>query len=160
MSFIPDDEFERRERLNLAPMIDFLFLMLMFFASLAISRVATKDTDISLVKLQPETKAAVAKADTEKKIITISINADGEYKWITEFDDYQMANASEVAQELELQYQKGLLPEDKQKTQILLKIDKKATWDPILKLIFSIRDSGFDVHPVYEPETAESIAQR
>lgn len=160
MSFVPDDEFERRERLNLAPMIDFLFLMLMFFASLAISRVAAKDTDISLVKVQPETKASLAKADTDKKVITISINSEGEYKWMTEFDDYHMINAAAVAHELEQQYQSGQLPEDKQKTQILLKIDKKATWDPILKLIFAIRDSGFDVHPVYEPDSSDSIAQR
>ena len=63
-----------------------------------------------------------------------------------------MSTPEEIQQELNLQYQKGLLPEDKMQTQILLKIDKNATWEPILKAIFAIRDAGFEVRPVYEPE--------
>lgn len=150
MSYIPQEELKSREGLNLAPMIDFLFLMLMFFASLAVSRVTTKDTDINLVEIKPETRATFAGEDW-MKIINISIDANGEYTWVTDIRDYRMRDTKEVTDELLNQHSKGLLPADKLKTQILLKIDKQATWEPILKLIFAIRDAGFEVHPVYLP---------
>lgn len=161
MSFIPDDEIKGRVALNLAPMIDFLFLLLMFFATLAVTRVTTKDTDIQLVEVKPETKATTTAADSDFKIINISILADGKYKWVTEVRDYPMAATDEIKQELQKQYEKGLLPEDKLQTQILLKIDKSAQWEPILKAIFAIREAGFEVRPVYEPDqdaTPEEVA--
>ena len=72
MGFIPDDEIKGKGTINLAPMIDFLFLMLVFFASLAISRVTTKDTEIDLVKLKPENRASLTKTSDEFKIINIT----------------------------------------------------------------------------------------
>jgi len=48
------------------------------------------------------------------------------YKWITEVRDHPMESADQIAVELESQYAKGLLPEDKLRTQILLKIDRQA----------------------------------
>lgn len=151
MSFVPEEALRGKEGINLAPMIDFLFLMLMFFACLAVSRATSKDTDIELVEVAPETNVSQANADTDTKIINISIDAEGKYKWVTEVRDYLMQTPEEIAQELLQQHKKGLLPQDKSKTQILLKIDKNAVWDPILKAIFAIRDAGFEVRPVYEP---------
>ncbi len=161
MSFIPDEALRGREGINLAPMIDFLFLMLMFFACLAVSRATSKDTDIELVEVAPEANISQTVADTDTKIINISIDAEGNYKWVTEVRDYRMQTPDEIAQELIQQHTKGLLPKDKSKTQVLLKIDKKTVWDPILKAIFAIRDAGFEVHPVYEPMEVpmSSIAQ-
>ncbi len=153
MSFIPTEE--QRDRLNLAPMLDFLFLMLVFFATIAVSRASTQDTNIDLVKVQPETKASSANPTADKKIIMVSVNAEGKYQWITEMRDYPMETEAEIAKELKNQYSQGLLPEDKEKTQVLVRIDKEAKWEPILKLIFAIRDAGFTVHPVYEPEVAD-----
>jgi biopolymer transport protein ExbD len=157
MSFIPEEELQNKgSGFHMAPMIDFLFLMLMFFASLAVSRVTTKDTEIALVKVKPETISSPTGEDNDYKIIHISINAKGEYKWVTEIRDYAMETAQDIAKELEQQYHKGLLPEDKLKTQVMLKIDKHATWDPILKAIFAIRDAGFEVRPVYELDEISS----
>lgn len=158
MAFIPEEELKGRSTLNMAPMIDFLFLMLMFFASLAITRVTTKDTDISLVEVKPETRATLSDASRDQKAIYISINADGKYKWMTEMRDYPMETPGEISDELNLEYEKGLLPEDKSKTQILLRIDKEAPWEPILKAIFAIREAGFEVRPVYEPDLNEQQA--
>jgi biopolymer transport protein ExbD len=160
MSFVPEDELKNRSGMNMAPMIDFLFLMLMFFATLAISRITTKDTEIDLVEVKPENKTAVVEGSDEYKIITISINSRGEYQWVTEIRDYQMEDPQEIAQELNNQYEKGLLPEDKLKTQVFLKIDKAAQWEPILKVIFAVRDAGFEVRPVYEPEDVSLSAVR
>jgi biopolymer transport protein ExbD len=153
MSFIPDEEFKSKASLNLAPMIDFLFLMLMFFATLAVTRITTKDTDIDLVEIKPETKAKTKpKVDSDQKIIHIAINSEGQYKWVTELNDYQMENPEAIALELRHQQEKGLLPEDKSNTHVLFKIDKNATWEPILKAIFAVREEGYEVRPVYTAE--------
>jgi len=159
MSFIPNDEIKGQSSMNMAPMIDFLFLMLMFFACLAISRVTTKDTEIDLVNASPETKVVLSDASSDIKVVNISITENGEYKWITEIRDYIMNTPEAIANELNVQYDKGILPSDRLNTQVLLKIDKNATWDPILKAIFAIRDAGFEVHPVYLPEEIDSISR-
>lgn len=155
MSFIQEDDIKGEGRGTLAPMIDFLFLMLVFFASLAVSRVTTKDTEINLVKAKEENAPSVAQSDEEYKIINITITESGKYKWVTDIRDYEMLSTIAITNELIQQYERGLLPIDKFKTQVLLKIDKRAQWEPILKAIFAIRDIGFEVRPIYEPEDEE-----
>lgn len=162
MSFIPQEELQGREKLNLAPMIDFLFLMLMFFATLAITRVAVKKTDIDLVKITSEVKNN-SSSFPEHKILNFNITQEGTYQWVTDIREYSFTTAEEIIKELQNQYQKGLLPKEKDFTHILLRIDKNAKWEPILQLIFSIRNAGFDVHPVYtemnsKPENLTSSA--
>jgi len=152
MSFVPEEELKGGLKQPMAPMIDFLFLMLMFFACLAVTRATTKDIDIDLVEASPETEASLAEAGAEYKILNISINAEGEYKWVAEIRDHLLETPEAIKNELLAQYQKGILPEDPKKTQVLLKIDKAAPWEPILKAIFAVRDAGFEVRPVYEPE--------
>lgn len=153
MSFLDDQDLQQRGNFNFAPMVDFLFLMLMFFASLAVSRVIAKDTSIDLVHIQAEKNgSAEAKKEEEYKLITININENGSYQWATDVRDHEMDSADAIANELKNQYQRGMLPKDKDLTHVMLRIDKKAQWEPILKVIFAIRDAGFEVHPVYEPE--------
>ncbi len=152
MIFIPEEELKAQIGINFAPMIDFLFLMVAFFACLAISRIATKDTDIELVKMQSESNNYSVSADLDYQFITINILKDGHYNWMTEIKDYPLMNANHIYEELKKQYEMGLLPNDKHMTQVLLKIDKDATWEPILKAIFAVREAGFEVRPVYEPD--------
>ncbi len=151
MSFLPEEELGQKATLNLAPMIDFLFLLLMFFATLAVTRITTKETEIELAEVKPETHSSATPSNLDFKTIHISLEANGKLKWITEFQDYPIDSPELIANELKRQYEDGFLPEDKQKTQIFLKIDKNAKWDPILKTLFAIREQGFEVRPVYEP---------
>lgn len=150
MTFIPDEELKERTGLTLAPMIDFLFLMLAVFASLAVSRIIMRDTEIELVRSKIESPSPLADP-RDYKLIHITISEEGAYKWVTEIRDYPMETPQDIAQELIQQYQRGLLPEDKLKTQVLLKIDRKTRWEPILQAILAIRDAGFEVRPIYEP---------
>lgn len=154
MSFIPDDALKGKEGINFAPMIDFLFLMLMFFACMAVSRAAYKDTEIHLVEVKPEDSTNM-QSKTETKFINISITAEGEYKLMTEGEQSgnYLPSAEDVAKYLIIEYENGALPANKEQTQILLKIDKDATWEPILTAIFAVRDAGFSVRPVYEPKS-------
>lgn len=151
MTFAPREEAFSQRSINLAPMIDFLFLMLMFFASLAVTRIATRDTDIDLVEVRPEPTKEAAVGDADAHTIHLSVTAAGDYKWVTSVKDYRLSTSDEIQKELVQQYEKGLLPPDKSKTRVLMRIDREAHWEPILKAIFAVREAGFDVHPVYEP---------
>lgn len=150
MTFIPDEELKDQGGLTLAPMIDFLFLMLAIFASLAVSRIVMRETEIELVKSTSEAGSRTTPTH-EFKLIHITVAEDGSYKWVTEIRDYPMSTADEIALELIRQKSQGLLPEDPLKTQVLLNIDQKARWEPILNVMLAIKEAGFEIRPVYEP---------
>ena len=160
MLFVQEDKLKTTSTINLAPMIDFLFLMLAFFATLAITRTSIFDSNLSLVKLKKPTSenllTSPIKNDTNFQI-NISVDKDGKYKWITELKDYPIESLLKVKKEITHQYNIGLLPQDKSQTNILLHIDKNAPWEPIAKLIFSIRETGFDAKPIFEPEKSNVI---
>lgn len=151
MELIPHDELKPNNSFNFAPMIDFLFLMLALFATLAVSRAALYDTEVELVQLQAE-KGAASLIAKEIHQIHLSITSDGGFKWLTEFQEYPMEKVGDIQQELARQYKMGALPENKSKTEVLLHIDKKAPWEPIASAIFSIREVGFSARPVYDAE--------
>jgi biopolymer transport protein ExbD len=155
MSFLPEDEIRGNKQVNLAPMIDFLFLMVVFFASMAVSRIVARDTDIDLVKVEPQSESRATHPTEDTTIIHIAIDKEGAYKWVTEIQDYAMDTAEAIQRELVMQHRKGVLPEDKGRTKVLLKIDKEAQWDPVMKAVFAIRDAGFQARPMYEPTTTE-----
>ncbi len=148
MEMIPHDELNKSQTFNFAPMIDFLFLMLALFATLAMSRAALSDTEIELTKVSAQTKNT--KGNSQLHSINLSIDAEGKYKWLTEFQEYPMDTTLAIQEELTRQYTQNALPQDKSQTEILLHIDKKAPWDPIAQAIFSIRELGFNARPVYE----------
>lgn len=153
---LPEEELKAKHGFNFAPMIDFLFLMLALFATLAISRATIYDTKIDLVQLSPEVEkpSAIEKQDIHQ--INLSIAKKGNYKWITEMQTYEMKDLHQIQNELSRQHSMGVLPKDKHKTEILLHIDREAPWDSIAKLMFSIRELGFEAHPVYEPQETDT----
>ncbi len=149
---VGDDKLKPSLHLNLAPMIDFLFLMLSLFATLTITRATLFDTKLDLVHLNKEKDASLVYNKEEVYQINLSIDKSGLYKWITEIQDYPMNNLEQIQNELVHQYNMGLLPKDKNKTEVLLHIDKNATWEKVAKLIFSIRQVGFTAKPIYKPQ--------
>jgi len=152
--FIPEDQLKPKLGTNLTPMIDFVFLMLAFFASLTITRVTIKDAGIDLVKVGPVAQSESYK-DTVENVVSISIAEDGQYKWLTEYHEIIIPDAELIGNELLKQFDGGLLSSDKAKTQVLLQIDRNAKWSSISNAIFAIRDVGFEVHPVYQPDFAK-----
>jgi biopolymer transport protein ExbD len=150
MELIPHEELKGHHQFNFAPMIDFLFLMLALFATLAVSRSALFDTEVELAELKPEAQAQSVRNKAEKHPIHLAITAEGSYKWMTEFQQYPMPNAAAVQEELARQYKLGVLPQDKNLTEVLLHIDRQAPWKPIADAIFSVRELGFTARPLYE----------
>jgi biopolymer transport protein ExbD len=140
------DELEKTPTFNFAPMIDFLFLMLALFATLAMSRSALVDTQIDLAKLKSE-KNRPAK---NLHAIHLSIGPSGQYKWLTEFQEYPMPSPTAVQEELTRQYNQGSIPQDRLQTEVLFHIDKHAPWEKVAQLLFAVREVGFTARPVYE----------
>ncbi len=150
MSIIPEEELKGFGGLNLAPMVDFLFLVVAVFATLAVTKAALYDSEVQLVKVQPASDQSPFIGQNDYYIINLSVNEKGEYKWITEFNEYLIEGVKGIQNELKKQQNLGLLPKDKEKTKVLLHIDKRAKWEPISQLIFGVRQSGFEIHPVYD----------
>lgn len=151
-TLIPEDELQVRRGLNLAPMVDFLFLILAVFAVLAVTRTALYDSDVNLVKMDTQAPPPLMAESQPGYTILLSVNDKGQYKWVTEFNEYMLDTVTSVKHELMRQEQLGLLPEDKSKTKVLLHIDKEANWESIARVIFAIKETGYQVSPVYCPE--------
>src|SRR5271155_3184557 len=92
MSIIPEDKLRAEGGMNLAPMVDFLFLVVAVFATLAVTRAALFDSEVELVKVIPASENADAVATSDLSIINLSVTENGHYKWITEFNEYAMEN--------------------------------------------------------------------
>ncbi len=154
MSIIPEEELKSFGGLNLAPMVDFLFLVVAVFATLAVTKAALYDSEIKLVKVQPASEKSPYIGQNDYYIINLSVNEEGKYKWITEFNEYLIDGVQGIQKELKKQQDLGLLPKEKEKTKVLLHIDRNAKWEPISQIIFSVRQVGFEIHPVYDYDDA------
>ena len=154
MNLIPEEELKGKAGFNLAPMVDFLFLVIAVFATLAVTRAALFDSEVNLVRITENKDFSKTNAESDFSIVNLAVTASGEYKWITEFNEYLMENLQAIEQELTKQEHLGLLPRDHKKTKILLHIDKKAEWEPVAQIIFALKKTGFHISPVYEIEEA------
>ncbi len=150
MDLIPDEELKPRASINLTPMVDFLFLVIAVFSILAITRTTLFDSEVKLAKVAEKDSLYPETQDPDAPAINLSVTEKGQYKCITEFNEYSMENASAILEELATQERLGLLPKDPSKTKVFLHVDKKAEWDPVVQLIYSLKKKGHPVHPVYE----------
>ena len=152
MSLIPEEELKRQQGINLAPMVDFLFLVIAIFATLIVARAALYNTDVDLVQAKPTKQDSKIPPFNDSYQIVLSVLESGQYKWISEFNEYLMEGAPAIQQELLSQQQNGIIPKEKSRTKILLKVDRNARWESIAQLIFAVREIGFQIYPIYENE--------
>ncbi len=150
---IPEEELKEKKGINLAPMVDFLFLILAVFAVMAVTRTALYDSEVDLVKMDTQAPPPSMTDSQPGYTVLLSINEEGQYKWVTEFNEFLLDGVSAIKHELMKQEELGLLPKDKSKTKVLLHIDKEASWESIAQVIFAIKETGYQISPVYTPET-------
>ncbi len=150
MSLIPDEKLKSNLSFNMTPMIDFLFLMLAFFATLAVSRTSLFDSKLSLVEINNTKEAPLIHTNMKNYQINLAITNDGSYRWITDIHEYPMKDTTNVQYEISHQYNIGILPKEKNNTEILLHIDKNAPWESIAKLIYAIKELGYEPKPVFQ----------
>jgi biopolymer transport protein ExbD len=148
MNLIPEEELKKQGLLNLAPMVDFLFVLIAVFAIITVTRSALNDSEIHLVKT--EKKERHKKPSTEEYVVDLTVTKDGTYRWMTEMHNYLISDPKAIRAELLKQKQAGQLPIETEKTKVLLHIDQDASWNSIAQLILAVKEAGFQVNPVYE----------
>ncbi len=151
MSLVPDEELKRQGGFNMAPMVDFLFLVVAIFAVLAVTRTVLYDSELELVQAQQQGEEKTPPSE-DSYYVDLGVTQDGKYKWLTETQDYLVENTEMIKTELKRQQMNGLLPPDSARTKVLLHIDKGAEWGAIASLILTVREAGFSIHPLYEAE--------
>jgi biopolymer transport protein ExbD len=149
MGLIPDEELTHRSYINLAPMVDFLFVILAVFAVTAITRSVLSDSELKLVHANDKKTSSPQQIDIEIQTLSFSVTDKGFYKWKSADEEFILDTPQAVQQELHRMELQGLLPQDRASVKILLHIDKDAKWEPIMQIIFAIRQIGYDIHPVY-----------
>jgi len=157
MSLIPDDELKKPGTFNLAPMVDFLFLVVAVFAILAVTRTVLYDSDLELARTQQPINSEKTSSNEEFYYVDLGVTRDGKYKWLTESQDFIIGDPTLIKTELRKQQLNGLLPRDNQRTKVLLHIDKEAEWEAVASLILAVREAGFTIHPLYELKKGEQI---
>lgn len=151
---IPDEELKRFGHINLAPMLDFLFVVVALFAILAVTRTALYDEQLHLVKVDMAKSLSANQQPSNPYLVNLSVNDAGQYKWITDFNEFAIENTAALQHELKRQQDLGLLPREPSKTTVLLHIDRYAKWKDIAQLIFAVKAMGFPISPVYDFESA------
>lgn len=149
---IPEEELRSQKSLNLAPMVDFLFLILAIFAVMAVTRTMLYDSEVQMVKMDTKTPLVGTADAPNGYTILISIDREGQFKWVTEFNEFLLEGVESIPRELKRQQSLGLLPKDKEKIKILLQIDRNVQWHHVATAIFALREAGFPISPVYSPE--------
>ena len=147
---ISEDDLKGDLKINFAPMVDFLFLTVTVFAVLAVSRTSLFDSKVELANLQEPGRASLH--SSREYTINLSVSEEGKYKLITDAAHYIIEDMELLKRELNRHYLEGALPADKKLTHVLLHIDKKAQWEAVANLIFSIKELGFTTYPVYQSE--------
>ena len=99
MQLIPEEEIKRQESINFAPMVDFLFLILAVFATIAITRFALYDSEINLVKLKTETDASADPAFNQTYVVNISVTEEGKYKLLTDVSEILLDGSRGIQRE-------------------------------------------------------------
>jgi biopolymer transport protein ExbD len=133
-------------------MVDFLFLIVALFATLALTRTALFDSEIQLAKIKESDTTSTASENFH--VVNLCVGKAGNYKWVTEFNEYTLEGIPAILQELSKQEQLGILPTNKGQTKILLHIDKQTEWDPVAQLVYSLKKTGYFAYPVYELASA------
>lgn len=138
----------KQERsLNLAPCIDFLFILLVIFATAAISREVTRSQQVDLVKVSNTTSV---NNSPQHQALVISIDASGAYIWNGQLKDYPMPTPAAVSKEL--QVRKKSSSSRKALPPVYLRIDANAPWEKVATLLSTVESEGFEVYPLLEEQ--------
>ncbi|MCK4934244.1 MAG: biopolymer transporter ExbD [Simkaniaceae bacterium] len=146
MSIIPEDKLNAKAVINFAPLVDFLFIVIVVFATLAITKNASHDQTINLLTRKESTSKTQLVESKETKAITLSMTLDGRCTW----QDGKGGNILFSPKDFP-----KLFSKESNIEKVLLHIDKNATWESIANLIFTIRETGLEVYPVYQTENKD-----
>ncbi len=134
-SLIPEEEIHRQKSLQLAPLADFFLLALT-----AVALIATTWT-----LLYEETTTHTS--PQQNHFVLLKMDEEDHYKWVTQFNECLLNGIDAAIQELRRQQTLGLLPQDREKIQILLRVDSNLHQHHIERAILAIKQAGFTARP-------------
>ena len=148
MNLMPEEDLTQRASVNLAPMVDFLFLILAVFAVLSITTSKVFMEEIDLAQSEDVDESSLASFEMEP--LHLFVNKEGEYLLQQEDALLKFHKCQHLAHELHEQQASGQLPEDTSKVNILLHIDRQAEWEFVMQLLLGLQNAGFNVQTVYQ----------
>jgi len=134
MSLIPDEYLHPKGGINFAPMVDFLFLTLTVFATLAFSRSALSEMSLETAPKREEQR------ETPSSGITLSILGEGGYSLKKGKELLPISSIKALKETLTSQGKKGQA--------VFLHIDNSAKWDAILPVIVAVEEAGLTPYPI------------
>ena len=156
MGLIPEEELKGRFSLNLAPMVDFLYVVIVIFAILIVTKSPLFEEQIKLVKMTGQAERLQPNATPTQAVMHIAVHANGTYGWQVGERKESFSQVEELEKRLIELKNRGDLPLPNPETKVLLHIDKQAQWKRIAAAIFGIKKIGYQIHPVFEmDQTAE-----
>lgn len=152
MNLMPEEELTQRASVNLAPMVDFLFLILAVFAVLSITSSKVFLEDIDLAQSEDTLDSSIAQFEPQQ--LHLFVNKDGQYLLQEDHSTLKFEKCKQVATTLQDRQIAGYLPKDTSQVSILLHIDKQAEWEHVMQLLVSLQNAGFTVQTVYQQAPA------
>lgn len=155
MALIPDDELKKMGTIHWAPMVDFLFVVIAVLATFTLTRTYLFDHKVELASTSAPLVPGQSEAVQQKVLVHLSVDRQGQCKWLEESSEREMENSESVRSRLLLLKSEGALPSQREEVKVLLHIDKEAPWAPIADLILAVRETGYAVYPVYTQMAAK-----
>ncbi len=150
LDLIPKDALRPSLGFNFAPMVDFLFIILTVFAGILLTRKALNDSSITLLQAEPRENHTASSPPADQEAIHLSISSNGEYQWM---DSPSSQIVFSSIEQLQNELDKSVF--DKEKTHVLLHIDKDAAWQSIGNLIVKMSQAGLTIYPVFKSKEKE-----
>lgn len=149
MSLIPEEELKKQQGLNLAPMVDFLFLIIAVLACMALTHAFLFDSDLKLAQIN---ESAAHNSPTDPKgILHLSLDSQGSCRWLLESALPQPTELSRLSEDVMTFRTLGLFPSSGE-VKIFLHIDQHVEWGQAVNAILTARQTGLAVHPVFESQ--------
>jgi len=129
MSRLPKHQIPENNTINMTPLIDVVFQLLLFFI-LTSSMIRPNKIELEL----PESTSTVR--SDNPKTIEIAYRVDGGVAQIT-------LNGERMADLLSLSTHMKILEQAKQTPEVVVKIDKAVPYQDVISVMDTVRDSGF-----------------
>lgn len=149
MSLIPDSELSQSKGLNMAPMVDLLFILLAVIIVAFITRAAIFDTEFKLVKAKTEEKIPIDTSAALKGLM-VKVFEKGLYTLTFEGTETSYENVEELSSAISKLVNEHKIT--KSEHPVLLKIEKDSKWESVAEVILKTKQIGLEVRPLYEQE--------
>ncbi len=147
MSLIPDEELNCQRGMNLAPMVDFLFLIIAILSTMVLTKAFLFDSNLEMAKVQ--TSQELAQNTDPRGLLHLALDPSGNCRWLLENAAPKATELTHLSEDVQAFQKLGLFPSS-DNVKIFLHIDSHTEWGTAINAILAARETGYSVHPVFE----------